>query len=158
MLIMGVIALILIVGAYLASNFYLTSLRDELAVADNQYLNIDDQRDKNAEEEINILNRQLGLINGLLDNHVFWSTGFNKLETLTLTTLRFKSLVGTSDAGRIDFQVTTNNYTDIARQIAAYLSDDSIIDVNISNTSVLANGQIDSDLSVEFDSIDFLRK
>jgi len=158
MLVWGVIVLILVVGGFVGANFYLTTLEEDLGVLDNQYMGIENQRDKDAEIQITTLNKQLSLINNLLDNHVFWSNGFNKFEQLTLPSLRFKSLTGSSDAEKIDFKVTTRTYTDIAKQIAAYLTDESIIDVNINGTSALPNGQIDTDLSINFDSINFLRK
>lgn len=158
MLIWGVIVLVLVVGGFVGANFYLTSLEEDLGVLDSQYLDIENQRDKAAEAQISTLNKQLSLINNLLDNHVFWSNGFSKFEELTIPAVRFRTLNGTSETERIDFKVTSVNYTDIAKQISAYLTDDSILDVSINNTTALPSGQVDTDLSINFDALNFLRK
>lgn len=158
LLILGVAILILIIAAFVASNFYLTSLSNELAVLDSQYLDIENQRDDEAEENIMTINRQLSLISSLLDNHIFWSQGFEKFEKLTLPELRFKSLVGVSGGEKIDFKINTLNYTNIAKQVSAYLSDSAVLDVDINNTTVLPNGTVDADLSIKFDQVDFLNK
>ena len=63
---LGVFLIILVTAGYIAADFYLTSLNDELAGLNNQVLDIDERRDKEMEREIAILNSQLALIGSLL--------------------------------------------------------------------------------------------
>lgn len=156
--VMGVILFVAVVAIYVAADFYLASVRDELAGLDNQVTAIEEKRDKNAEEDIRTLTKQLSLVGDLLDNHIFWSNGFDKLEGLTLPQLRFVNMSGDVSREQIDVRVQTAGYANLAKQIAAYLSDGSIVDVTIGNTTTLPSGTVDANLSVKFDLSDFLRE
>jgi len=153
---LGIFLVILVTAGYIAADFYLTSLNNELADLDNQVLDIDKRRDKEMEREIATLNSQLSLIGSLLDNHVFWTGGFDILEDSTVPQLRFVSLNADVVKEEISAKVRTVNHSELAKQVAAYFAEDSIKGVDVSGISLLSSGQIEASLLIKFDKSKFL--
>ncbi len=158
LLIFGVVLLISVVAGYFLLNTMVMDARSELASLDSQYMDINNERDRSAEDRILTLSRQLGLINRLLDSHIYWSQGLDKLERLTLPEIRYVNLNGDLIANTVTFTINSTSYTNLAKQISAYLSDNSILDVNLFNTTSLPNGLFTSNLNIIFDPVTFLFK
>lgn len=155
-IVLGIFLVVIIAGAYIAADFYLTSLNDELAGLDGQVLAIEQRRDKEAERDIRILNSQLSLIGSLLGRHIFWTKGFDKIERLTVPQLEYLSLNADAEKGEITARVQAPSYSELAKQISAYFADETINGVDASGIVLLANGGIGANLLIKFDKSNFL--
>ncbi len=153
---LGILLLIIVTAGYIAADFYLTSVEDELASIDNQVTDIDNRRDKDAEREVRTLNSQLALIGNLLDNHVFWTEGFDTLEDRTVPRLSFISITADGSKDEIAARVTAGSHSDLAKQVASYFADEAIKDVSVSGISLSPGGQVEASLLIIFDRAKFL--
>lgn len=148
-----VIIIILASGLY----FYKNSLQNKLASKDTEVAGIEQKRDKEAEQNIITFNKQASVLSKLLNEHVYWTTGFSKIEGLTQNQIQFQGITAVLADNKISLKAAGANYTTIARQIAAYLSDESIKDVHLSKVSTLTNGRLEFNMQILFDRTKFLK-
>lgn len=153
---LGIFLLIVVVAGYVAADFYLTSVEDELASLDEQVMGIDKRRDKDAEHEIRTLNSQLTLIGSLLDGHIFWTEGFDIIEDRTIPRLSFISLTADATKEEIAAKVRAANHSELAKQVASYFADEAIKDVSVSGITLRPDGQVEASLLITFDKNKFL--
>jgi hypothetical protein len=153
----GVVLLLMFIlsgGLY----FYKKSLEKKIDSINSEIIEVENQRDKKIEENIIILNRQIQLLTNLLDSHVYWTKGLSKLESLMQNQVRLENLSVDVNRGSVIFKAITNNYTTLARQIASFLSDDSINDIKLGNVNVLNDGNLSFNLEVQFNKNKFILK
>lgn len=136
--------------------FYQTTIEDHLTDLDADLATLEQQRDKQAEKNILIFNKQVAVLSNLLNKHIYWTTGFSKIESLTQTQIQFDTLTATAANNVIGFEATAANYTTIARQIAAFLSDESITDITLSRVNSLTDGRLTFAMQITFDRNKFL--
>lgn len=148
-----VLVLILTGGLY----FYKGTLEDKKIGLDAGITNLEKERDKKAESNILTLNKQLSLISRLLDSHVLWSKALAKIEGLLQPQVQFLSFSAAVSDNRFEFKARAVNYTVVAKQIAAFVSDDSIKDINLTNVHVLTDGKLEFNIRLDFDKTKFLR-
>ena len=158
MLIIG--AVVFAVAAVLAGGlyFYKNSLENKLVSLDAEMVALEQQRNKQAEQNILVFNKQVSMLSELLNKHAYWTTGFSKIEGLAQNQIQFDNFTATAADNRIDFKATAANYTTIARQIAAFVSDESIKDVNLNKVNTLTNGRLEFTMQILFDRSKFLSK
>mgnify|MGYP001602711339 CR=1 FL=1 len=112
---------------------------------------------KKVEENLLTLNKQLTMTTGLLNNHIFWSKALAKVEALTQGQVQFSTFNALAEEGRFEIKAFATNYTVLARQIAAYVSEDSIKDIDLSNVHTLTNGKLEFTIRIIFDKNKFIR-
>lgn len=149
-----VLMLILVGGLY----FYKNTLKDKKTELDANIVNLEKDRDKKVEANLLTLNKQLSLISTLLDSHVVWSKALAKIEGLLQPQVQFLSFSAAISDNRFDFKAMATNYTVVARQIAAFVSDDSITDVALTNVHILTSGKLEFSIKLEFDKTKFLKE
>ena len=149
-----IITLVLITGLYLYKN----SLESELSSLDTQIVALEQKRDKKTEQSILVFNKQATLLSKLLNDHVYWTTGFSKIERLVQNQVQFENITTSLADNKVDFKAIAANYTTIARQIAAFASDESIEDVTLSKVNALTNGQLEFSMKISFNKNKFLKK
>ena len=149
-----VLMFVLVGGLY----FYKSTLEDKKAGLDAQIINLEKDRNKNVEQNLLTLSKQLSLISTLLDSHIVWSKAFSKVENLLQPQVQFLSFSAAVSDNRFEFKALANNYTVVARQIAAFVSDDSIKDISLTNVHVLTTGKLEFSIKLEFDKTKFLRE
>lgn len=157
MLATGSITLLII--AALAGGIYLykNSLENKLASLDERIATLEQQRDKQAEKNILVFNKQVSMLSNLLSEHAYWTTAFSKIEGLTQSQVQFENITTSLADNKIDFKAVATNYTTIARQIAAFLSDESVRDVTLSKVNTLTNGRLEFTMQIIFDRSKFLK-
>ena len=138
----GLAALVLVFSIAAVLIFYRAGLEDRVAELDVNLTNLEKQRNKKAEENLLTLDQQLKLTTRLLNDHVFWSKALAKIEALTQPQVQF----------------STFNYAVLAKQIAAYVSDDSIKDIDLNNVHVLTNGRLEFTIELAFDKNKFIKE
>ena len=149
-----VLMLVLVGGLY----FYKITLEDRKTGLDTQIVNLEKERDKKVEANLLTLSKQLSLISTLLDSHIVWSKALSKVEGLLQPQVQFLSFSAAVSDNRFEFKALANNYTVVARQIAAFVSDDSIKDVALTNVHVLTTGKLEFSIKIEFDKTKFLKE
>ncbi len=148
-----ILVLVLVGGLY----FYRDTLENKKSELDAGIVNLEKERDKKVESNLLTLNKQLSLISKLLDSHVLWSKAFAKVEGLLQPQIQFFSFSAAVSDNRFEFKAKALNYTVVARQLAAFVSDDSIKDINLTNVHVLTDGKLEFSVRLDFDKTKFLR-
>ena len=149
-----VIMLVLVGGLY----FYKNNLESKKTELDAKIISLEKDRDKKAEANLLTLSKQLTLISTLLDSHVVWSKAFSKVEGLLQPQVQFLSFSAAVSDNRFEFKALATNYTVVARQIAAFVSDDSIKDIALTNVHVLTSGKLEFSIKIEFDKTKFIKE
>ena len=149
-----VLMLVLVGGLY----FYKITLEDRKTGLDTQIVNLEKERDKKVEANLLTLSKQLSLISTLLDSHIVWSKALSKVEGLLQPQVQFLSFSAAVSDNRFEFKALATNYTVVARQIATFVSDDSIKDISLTNVHVLTTGKLEFTIKLEFDKTKFLKQ
>lgn len=154
----GTAVLVLVLIASGGLYLYKNSLEDKIVGLDAEIVNLEKQRDKKVEQNLLTLNKQLSLISTLLDSHITWSKALGKIENLLQPQVQFLSFAAAVTDNRFEFKALASNYTVVAKQIAAFVSDDSIKDVELNNVHVLTTGQLELSIKLEFDKTKFIKE
>ncbi len=147
-----VLMLVLVGGLY----YYKTTQEANKTDLDAQIVKLEKSRDKKVESNLLTLSKQLSLISGLLNSHVLWSKALSKVEGLLQPQVQFETFSATVADNRFEFKALATNYTIVARQIAAFVSDDSITDIALNNVHVLTTGKLEFSVRLMFDKTKFL--
>ena len=150
------ITLVLILG--IGGKFYNHSLTNKVTDLDNQIKDIEAKRDKKGEQNLLIINRQISLLNKVFAEHIFWSKGLGILANSLENNVQFKNFSASTNESKINFRAATNSYSSIAKQIASFVSIDSIKDLSLDNISTLTDGSIEFSVTLNFDSGKFLKQ
>ena len=154
----GIAILVLVLVLSGSLYFYKNTLEDTKASLDTEITSLEKDRDKKVETNLLTLSRQLSLISTLLDSHIAWSRALSKIEGLLQPQVQFLSFAAAVSDNKFEFKALANNYTVVARQIAAFVSDDSIKDVALTNVHVLTSGKLEFSIKMEFDKTKFLNE
>ncbi|KAF0190310.1 MAG: Uncharacterized protein FD167_6133 [bacterium] len=143
-----------IFGAVLVTVFALgrqeVSLKANIKQINDEIVAQEQKRNKNDEAEIRSTKDRLSLIQDLIDKHVHWTQAFTWLEGMLQSSVQIKNVSMTAE-GDLDITGRATNYTIMARQIAAFLTDDRVIDLQIGKIGSNSEGMIDFDLSLKVD-------
>ena len=93
----------------------------------------------------------------LLNNHIFWSKALGKIESLTQPQVQFSTFNGTELDGKFELKAYAPNYTLLAKQLASYVSDDSIKTIDLTDVHVLTNGRLEFTVRLTFDKSKFIK-
>jgi len=157
-LVWGVFVLLVVGMVYGALYFYKSSLVSSAQSIDNDLASLEQKRDKPTEEKLLLLSKKLAVVGPLLASHIFWSEAFIKIQQLTATQVQFKNLNASLNNKEVTFKAEAANYTTVARQIASFLSDKSILNVSLGKVSSLPTGRVEMGMSLTFDPVTFLSK
>lgn len=149
------VLMVLVVGGLY---FYKNRLETTVTELDAQILNLEKDRDKKVEANLLTLSKQLSLISTLLDSHIIWSRAFGKVEGLLQPQVQFLSFAAAVSDNRFEFKALASNYTVLARQMAAFVSDDSIKDMSLADVHVLTTGKLEFSIRLEFDKTKFVKE
>lgn len=157
-LILGFIALALIVGLYFGLMSYKQSLFSQMSSIDTQLSDLEKLRDKNSENRLLDLNKQLGVVNPLINSHLLWSDAFIKLQSLVQPQVQFKTINVDTLGKKILITALAANFTTIARQIAAFYTIDSVTDIILNKVQSQPTGQTELTMQLFFDPARLLTK
>lgn len=149
-----VLILVMTGGLWLYSN----SLANQITADDAELAALELQRDKKAEQNLITLSKQVNLTGQILKNHTYWTLGLSKIESALQNNIQFKSLSAILGEGTIRIRALSDNYTTIAKQLAAFVADDAIKDVSLDGVSTLTSGKLDFNAKIEFNKAKFLNK
>jgi|GEM_PF-5391702 len=140
LLTIGIVALALVLAASSVLTYLKSNLTGEIVQIDSDLDALEARRDKKFEGELLVVKKQLGLISSLLDNHIYWSNTLTKIENLLQGQVQVKNLGLDKSLNEVKLGGVAASYSTIAKQIAAFLSDDSIEDVILEGAEVKPTG------------------
>ncbi len=155
LLVISVVILAVVLGLYFGLLFYKQSLESSVTVLDTQLFELEKTRDRDLEASILNVQQQLSVVNPLLRSHLIWSDAFERLERLTQPQVQYKSINAGFNSREVLINAVAANYTTVARQVAAFYSDDSITDLSLSQVKSLPVG-IEFSIGLTFDPTKFL--
>ena len=79
------------------------------------------------------------------------------MEAAVLPNVQFRSFSALIGDDSIRMRVVADNYVTVAKQLAAFVSDDSIKDVSLEGVNVLTTGKLDFSAKIVFDKSKFLK-
>ena len=152
LLVGGVVILALALAAGFYFRYNVGNIEKELIDLNTKLAANELRRDRAFEKEIQILRKQLNLVSGFLENHVYWTITYRKLESLLedkvqLTRLDF-TRIG-DGGGEIAFGGKTTSYSILAKQMAAFLSDSSVEDVELQGAESRSSGLIEFSMKLK---------
>lgn len=155
-LVLGMVFLIIVLAAYFGLLTYKNSVLSSVANVDGQLADLERSRDKKLESDLLATQQQLSVVNPLLASHLIWSDAFGKIQKITQPQVQFQSIDADFNSRKIIFKALTANYTTLAKQVAAFYSDDSISDLTLSKVTSLPTGRIEFSMQLNFDVKKFL--
>lgn len=154
----GIVALALVFGLYIALKLYAGTLDDQLAALDKQIADQELSRDKKAEQELLAVSQQAMVMKQLLGSHIFWTNAFSRLSRLYQADMRMKSFNAISTPSSLKFDATASSYSAVAHQIASFLADDGIKDVTLGNIRSNEAGTVEFSVELVMDMQKLLLK
>lgn len=151
-----------ILGAVLVTMFalgrYQSTLEKQLGQLNNQLAEGERTRDKKGEQNLKVLNERMTLVSNILGEHIYWTKAFSLIESLLQGQVRFKSFSGFTDDGKIGIQGEAANYTVLAKQLAAFFTDRSVVDISLGKASVSPDGVVEFGLEITFNKSRLIQK
>ena len=145
---------VLFLAIVLAGGFYFTykagQLEDQVTSLNADLATLESKRDKSFEDNIRIVKQQLELVSGYINKHLYWTRVLKKIETLLqqnvqLTRMDFQHGV---EESTVSVSGKVINYSTLARQIAALLSDDKVKDVDLQGAESKSTGLIEFNMKI----------
>lgn len=152
----GSIVLGAVIVAVFWLNFEARSFEEKIKMLDEQILSLDQSRNRQAEQNIRLIERQLALTSELVNEHIYFSKALSRLESLIQDKVQIESL-SIKSGGKLNFNGFTLNYITIARQIAAFLVEDSILDIELGEMNPQTDGKLEFNMQIEFDKIKLIQ-
>src|SRR3989344_6441513 len=152
----GGAVLLLVLLIFGALKLYTSSLTGRLAEMENEINAIETQRDTKFEKEALLLNKQFSLVGDLLQKHLIWSNVLIGLQNLTEPQSQLKSVLGDATEGKMEITGSAATFTTVAKQIAALLSHEGVVDVSLNKVSTFSGGVLEYSVKVIFDKNKFL--
>lgn len=154
----GLSVVFVVILLFSGIKFYTSYLNNKLSEIDNELNLTENQRDKEFEKEVLVLNKQFALMGDILSKHFIWSNVVAKVQSRIPSQIQFKNLLGDAREHKMEISGRAVNYTTIAKQIAALLSDESVIDVSLDKVSSFSTGILEYNLRIFFDDTFLLNK
>jgi hypothetical protein len=158
LLILSLVLAGLLVLTYVGLKMYENSIVSSLDPIDQELQNIEKSRDKEVETQLIGLGKQFATIKPLLDAHILWSQALTKVQRITLPRVQFQSLTSSASSKKFLFKAIADNYTTVAKQIAAFYGEDSITDLQLNRVATLTDGKVEFSMELVFDPSKFLNK
>ena len=153
----GAALAVLVVLATVGLAFYNSRLNGQIDELDNQIREIETKRDKKTEENLVVLSKQLALLGKVFSEHIFWSQGFGILGNALQNSVQFQNFSTSLSEGKVTFRAVTNSYATIARQIASFVSHESIKDVTLDSVNTRTDGRLEMSMTLHFEPGKFLK-
>lgn len=153
----GFLVLLVVLALYGGLFFYNQTLKSKIQELNAALLSFNQARDKSQEDRVSDVNSKLFQAQLLLDEHVFWSRGFRKIQELVLPSVQFDSLTASLPELKFEFRATAPNLTSVAKQGANFLADDSVSNLSINQIKTLTTGRTEFIIKLTFDRDKFLK-
>lgn len=144
--------------AMFALNQYTDNLMSQIDELNNRIVALEEKRDKKAEADLIVTKSYIDSARDLLDNHIYWTAGLNSIVKLLQSGVRFKSFSGDTYVKSVAIKIEVKNFTILARQIAAFLTEPGITKLSMSDIKPQSSGMIETSLTLDIDTVKLLRQ
>ena len=151
---LGVVVFVLIL--FVGVKLYVSQLTNKMIEIQNEVDLVEKQRDKKFEQQLIQLNKQFPLIAKLLKSHLIWSNALITFQHLVPPQTQTETILGDITEAKMEIKGRAPNYTTIAKQIAALLSDKSVVDVALDKVSTFSTGTLEYNMRVRFNKENLL--
>ncbi len=151
----GLVVFVLVIAGLAGSYFYRQKLVSQIADTDKQIANLEKSRDKVFENKFLTLNKQLALVNQLIDNHQFWSLGLAQIESHAQPQVQFINF--SADQEKLTFSALAAGYPVVAHQLASLGADDAITNIKLTNVRSKTDGKIEFTAELSFNKTKFIQ-
>jgi hypothetical protein len=100
-------------------------------------------------KDVSQLQKKLGLVERLLDRHIYWTNIFNFLEDNTLAEVTYGNFNGSLD-GQFNLPAKAKNFYVIAEQLKSFRKNEDVVSASTKGGN-LAAGEEDEGSHIEFD-------
>ncbi|MBI2057694.1 MAG: hypothetical protein HYT63_01790 [Candidatus Yanofskybacteria bacterium] len=135
---------------------YSSILKNNLTTLDEEGTALEKSRDRAFESELLVLNKRFALSSGLIDGHIIWSEALVKLQNLMPKQSQMDTFFADTQARKIELKGRASSYTVIAQQIASFLSEEAVLDIDLNKVNSLSSGMLEYDMKIIFDKNKFL--
>ncbi len=150
---LGLVVTIIVVAAVFGGMFvFSTLLTNWQKTADEakQAATKEKETYASVSDEAAVLQKQLTNISSLLNKHIYWSDFFWTLEDRTLKTVSLNSFQATVP-GTVQVTGYAPSYSEVAKQISAYISDPFFKGYNLKQAALEANANSQVQVSFSLD-------
>ena len=123
--------------------FYVKSVKDQLAKADAELTRIETTRKPKEELKLLQLKSAIAGAKSVLASHVTWSPALERVQHLIQPQVQFDNLSVKLDRQSYSFKAFAANLMTVAKQIAAFNTDDAASKVEIGRISIQPNGRVE---------------
>lgn len=158
LLFLALFFLALIAIVYLLLLGYKNSLLSAVTSIDSQLAELEKSRDKKLEFRLLDLQKQLLVINPIIDSHVFWSEALGKIQSVIQPQVQVQLLNSDMNSKKVVIKGLASSYTTVARQIAAFYTMEAVTDITLNKIQAQPTGKVEFTMEVKFDVNKFLLK
>ena len=158
LLIVGVIFLVIVLAVGGLLSYLKYNLEEEITKIDSDLGALETKRDKKFEKEVLTLKKQLGLISGLLDSHIYWTEALITFEAQLQEKVRITNFSFEKSSDQINISGFAANYSTLAKQIASFLADSSFQDVILQGATSYNDGTIQFGMILKLDPNKLIKK
>ena len=151
-----------ILGAILVSMFalgrYQASLENQVKNVNEQLSALEQKRDKKGEQDLKLFKDRVAITSDLLDQHIYWTQAFSTMVGLLQSNVRFKNFSADTSTGKMSINIQAASYTALARQVASFLTEESISDLSLGKISAETAGYLETGIEIKFNKQKLLQK
>ena len=152
----GASVVLLVLLIFAGMKLYSAALTGKLSDIENEISQNEAQRDKKFEQEALVLKKQFSLVGNILSKHLIWSNAVLTVQNLTPPQIQLETLLGDAHEARLDIKGKATTYTVIAKQMAALLSNEGVVDIALDKVSTFSTGVLEYNMRVFFNKDKFL--
>ncbi len=149
-IIVAVGVLVIMIAAYLVVNVLKNRTISKVDDVGAQILAIHSKRDKQEEERLQNVQKQITTTRKLLQSHAQTLTLLTNVQHLLSPRLQFSSLNANMSQHTYGFSATADSYTTIARQISAFYGSSLITNIKVSKLSASEASGVDVGMELTF--------
>ncbi len=139
---------------------YVGGLESGVEERDARLASLEKRRTEEKEKysKILVFSKQAGQIGAILRNHLFWSKAFSRIEGRIQPRVQMKLFSASAPRQDVLINAQAPDYAVVAKQLAAFTSDDAVTDVQLGNVKIDNSGKIDFAVTVHFDAEKLLKR
>ena len=123
-------------------------LQKDINNLENEIMNIENQQNPETIQKVTELDKAIENVKNLTNDHIFSSLFFKKIESLTLTDVKWSGYSINTVEGTADLKGQAASYSILAKQIVNF--QDAKFEINVSGISLTSDG-VNFSAQIKFD-------
>ena len=147
----------IVLALFLVGTLYASTLNKKIGNINQDIIELEKQRNPQAEKKLAVLSKQARQMSAVLDNHVFWTKALSIFSRLLQSQTQVKSFNAALSSNTLEFNGLVANYTVLAKQIAAFRSNNAIDDIALGEVHSTISGRLEFSMKILFKPDKFLK-